>query len=182
MKTFNKLNISYLTKYILIFIPLITLAACVGDDIDEPFSDWQETSYEPLIMNRSVLEKSIEYKESKPLSQTGKIYSYGVYILINEKYEGVHVFNNADPRNPQKIGFINVPGCVDMAVKDGILYVDNAVDLVAIDINAFPEISVTERVRSIFPELTPPDLTFVPHEYSASERPDNTVIVKWVKQ
>lgn len=177
MKTLKKLNI----RILLILFPLILLLSCIDDDVD-PVSDWNETRYEPVIMNRAVLEKSIEFKEAKPLASTGKIYSYGIYIMINERYEGVHVFNNADPRNPRKIGFINVPGCVDMAVKNGILYVDNAVDLVAIDINAFPEISVTERVRSVFPELTPPDLTFVPHEYSPSERPENTVIVKWVKQ
>lgn len=157
----------------------IILLSCSDADIDEPF-DSSGSAYEPIIMERSNLETSIDFIDNRALESAGKIYSYGKYILINEKYEGVHVYDNADPRNPVKTGFIKIPGCIDMAVKEGILYVDNAVDLVAIDINNLPEISLEKRIKGIFPELAAPDLGYVPFQYIEENRPDNTVIVKWV--
>ncbi len=165
--------------YLAFPILAILLTSCPSVISDPPPLE-QGTAYKPIIMERATLESSIAFSAATELNQTGKIYSYGIYILINEKYEGIHVFKNADPRNPEKIGFIRIPGCVDMAVKNNILYADNAVDLVAIDISALPEINITKRVASVFPELTPPDLTYVPQIYSEQRRPENTVIVKWV--
>ncbi len=173
------LNIGRSLTGILILFLSISLLSCSDADIDEPF-DASGSAYEPIIMERGNLETSIDFIDNRALESTGKIYSYGKYILINEKYEGVHVFDNADPRNPLKIGFIKIPGCIDMAVKEGILYVDNAVDLVAIDINNLPEISLEKRIVGIFPELAAPDLGYVPYQYIKENRPDNTVIVKWV--
>ena len=125
---------------LLLIISLVPISfiSC-SEDTDDIFVE-DYSSYEPLIMERSAIESSIEFNSNRQLADAGKIYSYGVYILINEKYEGVHIYENFDPRNPTKVGFIKVPGCIDMAVKDNVLYVDNAVDLVAVDISKLPEI------------------------------------------
>lgn len=165
--------------FLLLFSLSSILFSCSDSDIDEPFL-FSGSAYEPVIMERAKLESSIAFIESHPLQSAGKIYSFGKYILINEKYEGVHIFDNSDQRNPVKTGFIKIPGCIDIAVKEGILYADNAVDLVAIDFNELPAISLEKRVKGIFPELAAPDLGYVPHEYTAENRPENTVIVKWI--
>ena len=141
-----------------------------------------ESGYEPLIMERASMENSIAFEDNRQLTDAGKIYAYGSYILINEKYEGIHIFENFDPRSPRKIGFIKIPGCIDMAVKDAVLYADNAVDLVAIDISKLPAITLEKRIKGIFPELTPPDLDYVPMQFTVDRRPENTVIVKWIKK
>lgn len=65
----------------------------------------------------------------------GKIYIYQDLLLVNEIYKGVHFFNNANPSAPTSIGFLPVHGCMDMAVRNNILYVDNYTDLVAFDIS-----------------------------------------------
>lgn len=44
------------------------------------------------------------------------------------KYEGVHVIDNSNPQQPQKISFINIPRNVDISVKDGFLYADSLMD------------------------------------------------------
>jgi hypothetical protein len=68
-----------------------------------------------------------------------------------------------------------------MAVKDNVLYVDNATDLVAItfDTTNWAGITVSKRIRDILPELSPPDYQYIPWEYTRTKRPKNTVIVGW---
>lgn len=172
-------------KIITVFLMISILtgaSSCTDDDpgdiVGDPFLTGT-SNFTPVIIARADLEKGIEFQTERPLVNTGKIYSYFDKIFINEKYEGIHVFDNSDPRNPTKIGFIKVPGSIDMAIKNGALYVDNAVDLVAIDITKLPEIQVTQRINNIFPEHTPPDMTWIPFEYQENQRPENTVIIKW---
>jgi hypothetical protein len=112
-------------------------------------------NYTPVFMKRADLEKSVSWQsEGRDLENPGKIYYKSPYIFVNERYKGVHVINNSDPYNPVKEGFIVAPGCIDMAVKDNIMYLDNSVDLVAIDLNAR---EVTKRIRNVFPEPSSPE-------------------------
>ena len=47
-----------------------------------------------------------------------------------------------------------IDGCIDMAMKDNMLYADNAVDLITIKPNAnFTSIEVTGRIPGIFPPV-----------------------------
>lgn len=133
----------------------------------------EKTRYTAVYMLRDSLERSIKYTAARDMKKTGKIYLKGTLIFINEKYEGIHVVDNHDPSNPQKIGFISIPGCIDIAAKDNILYADNAVDLVAIDLANIPQISVTKRIPYVFPNLVPPDGL-----YHQSE-PGKGIIVGW---
>lgn len=141
----------------------------------------EESGYTPLLMNRTELERSIEYQNPKPVNNIGKIYTKDSRIYISEKYKGVHVIDNTIPASPVKIGFIRVPGCLDLSINNNSLYIDNSVDLVTIDISNLPEITVTERIKNVFPEPLPPDLTYIPGKYSQNSRPANTVIVEWIK-
>ena len=141
------------------------------------------TAYRPVLMDRSSLERSIFWSKPADIKSPAKIYYKDNFILISERYKGVHVVDNSDPKNPIKKGYINVPGCVDMAMKENILYVDNAVDLVAIDISqiANNEITVKSRIKETFPELIPPDGMTVPEIYNMYNRPKNSVIINWIK-
>lgn len=145
----------------------------------DPNDFYWDAKYIPVLMNRTELEKSITYVEPQELNSIGKIYTKGNYIFISKKYKGIHIINNTDPAHPVNEGFITVPGCLDMAVKNNSLYVDNATDLVAIDISGIPTISVTKRVPNIFPELIPPDQWQMPKVFRPEYRPKNTVIVEW---
>jgi hypothetical protein len=68
-----------------------------------------------------------------------------------------------------------------MAIKGNSMYIDNATDLVTVDLSVITSLQVTGRVQSVFPELLPPDLTYLPEVYKLSNRPENTVIVEWRK-
>ena len=59
--------------------------------------------------------------------------------------------NYSDPSNPDNLLFISIPGTADIAVKGNVLYADNHLDLISIDVNSFDEISVIDRKENIFP-------------------------------
>ncbi|MDR1860338.1 MAG: hypothetical protein LBR06_05405 [Bacteroidales bacterium] len=130
--------------------------------------------YAPVYMTRAELEQSVKYIAPTPLHTTGKIYFYNPYIFINEQYKGVHVINNSEPKNPVNEGFITAPGCMDMAVKDGILYLDNAVDIVAFNLSTR---QVTERIKEVLPAPTPPE-GYYSYRNDSELAPD-LVLVGW---
>lgn len=140
-----------------------------------------ESDYTAILMTRDELEKSISWQEPRTLEVIAKIYKKDHWILITEKYKGIHVIDNTDPTAPVNTGFIRVPGCIDIAVKNGSLYADNSVDLVAINMTLLPDIQVTSRTRNIFPEPFPPDLQYIPSKFLPGNRPENTIIVEWEK-
>jgi hypothetical protein len=140
-----------------------------------------DTVYTPLLLKKEDLPKSVFIKEAQDFENPGKIYLYGSGIYIVDSYKGIHVIDNQDKANPTKAGFIHIPGVMDVAIRDEVLYADNAVDLVAINLGNFPEISVISRVGDVFPEPLPPDLNNMPSRFRPSNRPKNTVIVGWYK-
>lgn len=56
------------------------------------------------------------------------------YLFVNFLNSGVLVIDNNIPEKPQKIGFIEIPGNVDMAVIGNTMYANSHRDLVTIDI------------------------------------------------
>ncbi len=146
------------------------------------FSYQGQDSYTPLIMKRADMEKAVELQGPRELKNPGKIYFKDDYVLIGEKYKGIHVIDNSDSLDPVNIAFIRIPGCIDMAMRRGVLYADNAVDLISLQLNDdLSGVKVTSRTRNVFPEFIPPDRNNIPWEYQAKNRPENTVIVEWEK-
>lgn len=114
------------------------------------------TANSPVYMSYEELRSSVNLTDARELKNPGKIYFKDGYIFINEELKGIHIIDNQDPTNPENIGFIEVPGNVDIAVKNNILYADSYVDLVAIDISDVNNPQEVKRVEDIFPYTTPP--------------------------
>ena len=133
-------------------------------------------------MKRADLEKSIVALPAIELQYPGKIYTKGDTLYIVEKHKGIHVILNADPKNPINQYFIRIPGIVDLAVKGHVLYTDNAVDLISIDISDMNKLTVLDRKRDVFPALTPPGTDWIPWNYTNGSRPSNTIIVGWKRK
>jgi len=104
--------------------------------------------FKPIYV--SAIENEIQFQPAKGIEEPGKIYVFGSYLFINEKYEGVHIINNADPRNPINRAFISIPGNVDIAVHNNVLYDDNYNDLVAIDLSDINNLKVCDREVDVF--------------------------------
>ena len=161
---------------IYLFISLIALSC-------EPWGNefpQQHTRYIPLAITRSQLESSFKVEAPKAIVNAGKIYSYQNYLLVNEKYEGIHIIDNSNPKNPIKLAFLNIIGNVDLSIRNGILYADNSVDLLSIDLNA-DEPTVVNRAKKVFKQPLPPDNLPIPEKYlENNEDGEEIIIVKWV--
>lgn len=155
-------------------LSLFLLSSCFPNEWGDYYYD---SAYKPILMERNALENSIKLVDPQTINEFGKIYRYQNLLFINERFEGVHVIDNTDPSNPVNIGFITIPGNVDIAIKNDFIYADNAVDLIVISYDqAGQKVQVVDRNRDVFPELPAPD------GYPSSDlnnRPENTVIVKW---
>lgn len=84
------------------------------------------------------------------ISEPGKIYIYQNYLFIVERGTGIHIFNNTNPSSPQNISFISIPGCVDVAVRNNVLYADAYYDLLAFSINDPANPTLTCRMNDVF--------------------------------
>ncbi|GAB3325892.1 hypothetical protein GCM10027299_24600 [Larkinella ripae] len=112
----------------------------------------------------------------QPLRNPGKIYIKGGFLFINEPGKGLHVVDNRDPAHPQKISFVSVPGNVDMAIKDQVLYVDNTVDLLVLDITDPQNVTVLKRVKDAYPYPSYPEQRGVQFE---CVDPEKGMVVRW---
>jgi len=143
--------------------------------LNTSFSDpyYVNRKYIPVFMKRGDLDQSVSFQSgARDIENPGKIYYKAPYIYINERYKGVHIINNSDPQHPVNESFIVAPGCIDMAVKGTILYMDNAVDLVAFDLSSN---QLSKRIRNVFPEPVSPDN----ERYYYPANRDDFILVGW---
>ena len=110
----------------------------------------------PVYMDRESFKKSVKVTGAEDIAEPGKIYFKDNYIFINEALKGIHVIDNTNPADPVVVSFISIPGNVDMAIKDSILFADSFIDLVALNISDINNIREVGRVDSIFPFSLPP--------------------------
>ncbi len=137
----------------------------------------QYVSLEPVYMSFTDFRAAVKVVNQQDLVKPGKIYTIGNYLFINEMSKGIHVYNNAIPSAPQYVGFINIPGNVDMVVKNNILYADSYIDLVAIDITDPTKAKEVGRVQKAFQYSVPayPETTYRIGEVNQ----DLGVVVSW---
>lgn len=164
-------------RIVLIVALLSILQSCWwGDQSDDmPSPPGNHSNYTPVIVNRSALEASTSFESPRTIVNSGKIYVKGNYLFINEKNEGFHVFNNSNPENPVNIGFLKVLGSSDLAVKESVIYVNNAVDLIAIHPDfSTTSVEITKRIPNTFPQLVSPD------GFQYYNLQEDDVIVNWI--
>lgn len=137
----------------------------------EPFF----SNYKPVVLPRAEFENSIEILEPMPMVESSKIYVIGNYIFINDKRTGFHIFDNTTPSNPIKKKFLKVPGATDVAIRNGVLYINQATDLVvlSLDFNTL-EIELDNRLKNVFPEVMSPE--------GEGFYEEDVVVVNWIKK
>lgn len=152
---------------LLLSIISVFVSSCFFSDPDR----WDEepasaSLYEPVTVSRSELNEGVSITGPREIENSGKIYVKDNYLFVGEKYKGFHVFNNTNPSNPYQIAFIIVPGATDIAIKNDILYLNNAVDLVAATVDyASLTLTVQKRIQNAFPQLISPDgYSFYPED------------------
>ncbi len=106
--------------------------------------------YTPLQVKLTDLRQPVKSTAPRGLEEPGKIYVKDSYLFIIETKQGIHVIDNTDPANPRPLSFIPVPGTVDLAVRDNILYADSYIDLVALDISNPTTVREVSRIQTGF--------------------------------
>ena len=115
----------------------------------------QYLSLEPVYLSYKDFREAVKMESTHLLQKPGKIYFKDNYLYINEIMKGIHVYNNTNPANPQYVGFINIPGNVDIAILGNTLFADSYIDLVSIDISNPANAKEIGRIKSVFPYAVP---------------------------
>lgn len=121
-----------MTKYWQAATPLLLLF-CLTGCLTDPVTRGITEGYRPVYGLPSM--KEVALVDIKQVRNPGKIYIYKDYLLINEINEGIHIFDNANPKSPEPMGFIQIVGNSDMAIRNDILYADHLGNLIAITIS-----------------------------------------------
>ncbi|MDX1408576.1 MAG: hypothetical protein R3330_10600, partial [Saprospiraceae bacterium] len=130
----------------------ISLTGCLRDNCDRTHTFIQ---FDPVYKPLEEMRTGIAVTDARELENPGNINYYNGFLLVNERREGIHIIDNSDPANPVNLAFIEIPGNLDMAVKDGILYADMYLDLVAIDISDPLNASLLSRREDVFSTFYP---------------------------
>ncbi len=139
-----KKNAIYL--FSLLFI-IISMTSCLKDSCDETRTF---TEYEQIFVHPDQFRINPTFLEQRKMETTGKIYFYNDLIMINERHEGIHIIDNTDSSNPTRIGFLAIPGNVDVSIQNDIMYADSYVDLLTIDISDLQNPRLLCRDEEVF--------------------------------
>jgi len=126
----------------------------------------------PDYITADSLHNSVHFIAANPIIQPGKILSIGNFLFINELYKGWHVIDNTSPSAPINVAFITAPGSLDGTATQSVLYINNSVDLVVLNISDPAHPSLIRRLESVLP------VPASPHT-SVSYYPNSAPVVGW---
>jgi hypothetical protein len=157
-------------RNILLLFAMVIFTSCM-DEYTEEF-----VGNSPIYLSYEDLRASIKKTDAQDLVNPGKIYFKDDYLFVNEEFKGIHIINIGNPENPENIGFIEIPGNVDMVIKNNTLFADSYIDLIAIDISDVANPKVIKRVEDVLPYTLPPiDEGFKVGEVDET----NGVVARW---
>ena len=166
-------------------ILLVIVAACDGCEPVPDVSPLQETEGYVPVYSKDESVKKITAEGPRPTIKGGKMYTTGHLLFQVEPDSGIHIINYADPQHPQKISFIHLLLCKELAVRNGFIYTNNFSDLVVIDIRDISHIKEAGRVEGVFPDLAlqyPPKDPAMGTIYFECPDPSKGIITGWTKQ
>ncbi len=168
MKQFNSL------LFALVAIILVSCESGVTEKITYKIN-------EPVFMTKEAFRASVKVNTTaEEIVTLGKICFYGGYLYISEPQKGIHIIDNRNPSSPQNIGFIEVLGNADLAIRDNLLYADSFVDLVWFDITNPSAPTLKGRLNDIFPTALPIMFNNYGYDYTKTyEEKDNGIVVGW---
>jgi len=142
-------NITLLNGMLTTACLLFLLPGCIKDHIKKT-ETYTYTITTPVYKTRAEIFAAINGNIAEPVQTAGKLYIKDRYIYLNEVEKGIHIIDNIDPSSPKQVAFLNIPGNMDIAVKENILYADTYTDLLAIDISNPKKATVTNAVQNFF--------------------------------
>lgn len=178
--SFINFQISINMKTIIYLIPLLLcgLWSC-SENVSETVT---YKINEPVFMSVQDFRSAVKVSNrSEDIENYGKICFYEGYMYISEVDKGIHIIDNRNPSLPKNVGFIELLGNADLAIRNNQLYADSYIDLVWFDVSnpAMPELK--GRLNDIFPKALPPLPNEFGYDYAMcyDQNTDNAVVVGW---
>ena len=138
-----------LLSALLLLATILTLTQCKKS----PSAKYEMIQIPKVISLAEMRSLPVGITKAQTATKTGKIYIYNDYLFINEPNKGIHIYNNTNPNNPVNISFLQIPGNIDLAVHNNILYADSYIDLLAFDITAINNIKLVKRTPEVFKQF-----------------------------
>ncbi len=138
------------TKTLIILAGLILIFTGCKDKVYNKY-----LANSPVYMSYDEFRKSIKFESPKSITTKGNIYVKDNYLFVNTPYEGIHIIDNSNPSAPKNLGFLNIMGNTNLAIKGNYLMVNAYIDLVVFDISNITEPTEISRVENAFPTSLP---------------------------
>jgi hypothetical protein len=100
--------------FLLITISSLMLQSCLSDECTETRTFVQFT---PVYLTKAQIRRDIKAEPERKLENPGKMYFYKTYLFVNDQGKGVHIYDLKNETKPEKIGFYDIPGNFDIAIK-----------------------------------------------------------------
>lgn len=114
----------------LFFVNIAIVLALSGCLKDTQFVTYKV--YTPVVEKMQTVLQQVKLTNPIAVKNAGKMVLLNNYIYLVENEKGIHVINKSNAKSPVITGFIAIPGCIDIAVKDDVLYADCFTDLLTI--------------------------------------------------
>ncbi|MCL2328166.1 MAG: hypothetical protein FWC39_06580 [Bacteroidetes bacterium] len=139
---------------------------------------------EPVYMSSEAFLKSVVVTNDgqHAVSGSGKICFHNGYLYISEPGKGIHIIDNRSPQNPHAIGFIELLGNADLAIRNNLLYADAYSNLVWFDISNPAKPQIIDMLENVFQNVLPPIDNEFGIDYNAvysEEAKAKGIIVDW---
>ena len=86
----------------------------------------------------------------QPVEQPKSYFVTDDYVLVGELNKGIHIYDNLDMQNPQRVSFIQIPYNKEFYVKDNFLYAESLYDFIKIDISDVYNPVLVSRAENVF--------------------------------
>jgi len=138
---------------------------------------------EPVYMSVEAFRSSVIVTDERhAVTGGGKICFYNGYLYISEPGTGIHIIDNRNPSDPHAIGFIELLGNADLAIRNNILYADAYSCLVWFDISNPAKPQPKGMLENVFPYALPPADNGFGYDYAEVHSPEaqqKGIIVGW---
>lgn len=162
---------------------LLVMCSCLNDK-EEEYTE-ETVTYEinePVLRAVGEIRQAGAFTAPKKMTEMGKMCFYKDYLYVSAPGEGIHIIDNRQPSAPCAVGFVELPGTYELAIRADRLYADSYIDLVWFDLSDPARPQVKGRVENVFEQVLPPTGNERGYDYrrclAVAERADS-VVVGW---
>ncbi len=126
------------------------------DDSEYRTKTFEYMINEPVFMSaKEFRSREIKAKSAQEIKKQGKICFYDGYLYISEPGFGIHIIDNRNPHQPQAVGFVELDGNTDIAIRNNQLYADSYVDLLWFNLANPESPEYVSRLENVFEQALP---------------------------